>query len=68
MQQYLAGHPEKDLLAFVNDETSQWLQSVEPEESDKYVVMAAMNFVNCIAHVPLPMPSRLAASKRKRKK
>lgn len=68
VQQYLAAHPEKDLLAFVNDETAQWLQSVEPEESDKYVVMAALNFVNCIAHVPLPAPRRPAASKRKKKK
>ncbi len=67
LQQYLAGHPEKDLLAFVNNETAHWLQRVEPAESDKYVVMAALNFVNCIAYVPLTAPSRPAASRSKKK-
>ena len=68
VQQYLAGHPEKDLLAFVNDETAQWLQRVAPKESDKYVVMAALNFVNCIAYVPLPAPRRPAASRSNKKR
>ena len=51
--QYIAAHPEKMLFAFVQAEVNRWLQRVEPEESDKYVAMAAMNFVNCIAFVPL---------------
>ena len=58
LQQYIEAHPEKDLLAFVQVETANWLQRVVPEESDKFVVMAALNFVNCIAFVPLPAPMK----------
>jgi hypothetical protein len=68
LRQYLTGHPEKDLLAFVNYETADWLQRVEPEESDKFVLMAALNFVDCIAYVPLPLPAQPAASRSKRKR
>lgn len=50
---YIAGHPEPHLLAYVTAELTQWLAKVRPEESDKYVMLAAMNIVNCIAHVPL---------------
>ena len=57
-QQYIETHPEVDLLAFVQVETANWLQRVVPEESDKFVVMAALNFVNCIAFVPLPAPMK----------
>ena len=57
LQQYIEMHPEVDLLAFVQVETANWLQRVVPEESDKFVVMAALNFVNCIAFVPLPAPA-----------
>jgi len=53
-QQYIEAHPEKELLAFVQVETSNWLQRVAPEESDKYIVLAALNLVNCIAFVPMP--------------
>jgi len=60
LQQYIEAHPEKDLLAFVQVATAHWLQHVVPEESDKFVVMAALNFVNCIAFVPLPAPTKPA--------
>lgn len=53
LRQHLDAHPEKDLLAFVQAETAMWLERVEPEESDKYVMMAALNVVSCIAYVPL---------------
>lgn len=53
MAQYIAAHPEKELLAFVQGETTKWLQRIVPEESDKYVVLAAMGLVNCIAFVPV---------------
>ena len=52
-QQYIADHPEKYLFAFVATELAGWLQRIVPEESDKYVMMAAMNLVNCIAFVDL---------------
>ena len=53
MLQYVEDHPEKELLAFVLMENMQWLKTIVPEESDKYVLMAAWNIVNCIAFVPL---------------
>ena len=53
-RQYLEGHPERSLLAFVIGELNDWLARVEPEETDKYVVLMAVNLVNCIAFVPMP--------------
>ena len=53
-RQYLEGHPEQNLQAFVIVELNDWLGRVVPEETDKYVVLAAMNLVNCIAFVPMP--------------
>ncbi len=32
------------------------LKRIVPEESDKYVMLAAANFVNCIAFVPMNAP------------
>lgn len=62
LKQYIAAHPESELLAFVNVEAANWLQRVVPDDSDKYVVMAALNFVNCIAFAPMPAttPTRSA--------
>lgn len=54
MQQYIADHPEKDLLAYVAAETSKWIARKVPEESDKFVMLAIWNLVNCIAFVALP--------------
>ena len=56
MQQYIEDHPEKELLAYVQVETANWLNRIVPEETDKYVMMAAANFVNCIAFVPMNAP------------
>ncbi|WP_426338188.1 hypothetical protein ACN9MZ_06215 [Pseudoduganella sp. S-14] len=53
-QQFATGHPEPALLAYVSTETTRWLSSVAPLESDKYVLLSAMNVVNCIAYVPMP--------------
>jgi len=52
-RQYIENHPEKGLLAYVEVETANWLQRIVPEETDKYVMLAAANLVNCIAFVPL---------------
>jgi hypothetical protein len=65
MMDYVRSHPEQELLAFVYTEATRWLQRVVPEESDKYVLLAALNFVECIAHVSLP---DAAASRRGRKR
>lgn len=54
MRQYVAAHPEKELLAYVHAETANWLGRIVPEETDKYIMLAASNFVNCIAYVPMP--------------
>ena len=52
-EQYLANYPEPALLAYVSTETTKWLSSVAPEDSDRHVLLAAMNVVNCIAYAPL---------------
>lgn len=38
-------------------ETMSWLKRVVPEETDKYVILAVWNFVNCIAVVSMNKPS-----------
>jgi hypothetical protein len=52
-EQYIRLYPEQPLLAFVLSETDQWRRQVserdEETESDKFVMMAAINLVNCIA-------------------
>jgi len=48
-QQYIDAHAEKNLLAYVIGECVGWLQSSPPEESDKYVLLAAISLTNCIA-------------------
>lgn len=54
MKQYIESHPEQYLLAFVTAETKDWLSRIVPEKTDNYVMLAAANFVNCIAFVPMP--------------
>jgi hypothetical protein len=58
MQQYIEAHPERDLLAFVQVETANWLQRVVPEACDKFVVMAALNLAECIAFAPLSVQTK----------
>lgn len=52
--QYISAHPEQPLLALVTTECNAWLQDLArkkaEKESDKYVMMASVNLVNCIAH------------------
>jgi len=38
-------------------ETMSWLKRVVTEETDKYVILAVWNFVNCIAFVSMKQPS-----------
>lgn len=56
-EQYASQHPEQPLLVFVVSETNQWLREISQRhaqaESDKFVMMASMNLVNCIAGVPV---------------
>lgn len=60
--QYLASHPEQPLLAFVLGEFGGWLRELArthaEKESDKFVMMAAVNLVNCIAFAAAPTPPR----------
>jgi hypothetical protein len=55
--QYASQHSEQPLLAFVVSETNQWLREVSQHnaeaQSDKFVMMASMNLVNCIAGAPV---------------
>jgi hypothetical protein len=52
-KQYTSQHPEQPLLAFVLNETNRWLREISQRnaaaESDKFVMMASVNLVNCIA-------------------
>ena len=52
--QYIANHPEPVLLALVINECNAWLADLSrrhaEKESDKFVLMASVNLVNCIAH------------------
>ena len=56
-EQYASQHPEQALLAFVVSETNQWLREISERnaeaQSDKFVMMASMNLVNCIASAPV---------------
>jgi hypothetical protein len=58
-QQYADQHAEQPLLASVMNETNQWLRARVQRngagESDKFVMMASMNLVNCIASAPVPL-------------
>jgi hypothetical protein len=52
--QYVASHPEQPLLALIVRQCTEWLRDLAhrnvEKESDKFVMMAAINLVNCIAH------------------
>ena len=50
MRQYIEVHPEPTLLAYVQAESANWLKRINPDETDKYVLLAAANFVNGIAY------------------
>ncbi len=56
MRQYVENYPEKELLAYMQVEMTNWLKRIVSEESDKYVMLAAWNIVNCIAFVPMTTP------------
>ena len=55
MKQYIDNHPEQPLLAFITAETTAWLNRIQPENADIYVILAAANFVNCIAFAAVPV-------------
>ncbi len=58
MTQYIESHPEKPLLAHVTGELNKWLASVPPKLTDKYVMLASINFVNCIAFTTIPTAAK----------
>ena len=64
LAQYIEFHPEKHLLAFLHHEVTHWLNRVLPEEPGKFVIITALNIVNCIAFVPLPGQSKLGRQAR----
>ena len=65
MQQYIDAHPEQYLLAYVYNETTEWMRRIVPEESDKHVMLTAVTLVNCIAFVTLPNKTKITAKKKK---
>lgn len=53
--QYLADHPESSLFTYVVNQCQSWLIELardgQEAESDKFVMLAAVNIPNCLAHV-----------------
>ena len=56
--EYISQHSEQPLLAIVNAELTAGLAGPAPRESDRHLMVAAINYVNCIANVPLPSVAR----------
>jgi hypothetical protein len=52
---YIDAHPEKDLMAYVTTSLAQWLKNLPVQESDRYVMMAVQNLVNCIDFVGIDL-------------
>ncbi len=52
MQQYVENYLEKEQLGYMRLETANWPKRVAPVKTDKYMMLAAWNIVNCIAFVP----------------
>lgn len=63
--EYIRQHPEQPLLAVVNAELTAGLAGLPPLESDKHLMAAAINYVNCIANVPLPSDARGTHARRR---
>lgn len=61
-RQYIDAHAEQPLLAFVLGECNGWLRTLArnnaEKESDKFVLMASINLVNCIAYAAVPTRRR----------
>lgn len=55
-QQYLDDHPEHARRADEQGEPANWLRWLVPEETDTDVMMAAANFVNGMAFIPMNAP------------
>ncbi|MCB1908197.1 MAG: hypothetical protein KDH15_12575 [Rhodocyclaceae bacterium] len=66
MQQYIADHPEQELAAYVMAETSKWLGQIAPEDSDKHVMLAIWNLVNCIGFISITAPKAKTPRRRSR--
>ena len=53
-QQFLMSHPERPLMMYVLAVSNYWLQQITARgteaETDREVLMACINFVNCVAH------------------
>ncbi len=54
MKQYIESHPEQLLFAFVTGELNDWIERSGFEKNDRYVMLSAINLVNCIAFVSMP--------------
>jgi hypothetical protein len=64
-RQYADDHLEPWLWAYVLGQSNRWLATVDKEESDKYVIIAVANLVDCMAHVPLET-ARVVPGKKQR--
>jgi hypothetical protein len=53
MQQYMRITLSRICWACIGARTADWLERIDPEDSDRYVMLAAANLVNCIAFIPM---------------
>ncbi len=56
-------------MAYVFGSSTEWLRGVAPAASDKFIMLAAINLVGCIAHAGLPLsahPTPRTKAKRRR--
>ncbi len=54
-QIYIDAHPEKELMAYVVKGMAQLMTDQPVQETDRYVILALQNLVNCIAYVDMDL-------------
>jgi hypothetical protein len=58
LSRYIDDHPERELFAYVYEETAHWHTTIVPEYTDKYIMIVAATLVTCIAYAPMAATRR----------
>jgi hypothetical protein len=64
LTRYIDDHLERELFAYVNEEVTHWLTTIEPEYTDKYIMIVAATIVSCIAYAPIAEERRHTSGKK----
>jgi hypothetical protein len=62
MTRYIDAHAERELFAYVHEETAGWLATTVAEETDRYIMIVVATLVSCIAHAPITAMQRSTAA------